>query len=173
MDATSLRPPPLDRTALREALGRFATGVTIVTTVNAAGQSIGLTANSFTSVSLDPPLVLWSLSLRSANLEAFRAAERFAVNVLASDQHALCRRFAQRLECDRFDGVPLAPSATGLPLLAGALATFECAMHSQHEAGDHIVFLGRVLHFDAAAGDALIFSGGRLLSSAQAPQLVA
>ncbi len=160
-----------DPAALRAALGQFATGVTIVTTVDAAGRRVGLTANSFTSVSLDPPLVLWSLSGRSASLQAFRDAGRFAVNVLASSQHELCRRFATRVEGDRFAGVDLAPSATGLPVIAGALATFECETHAQYEAGDHVVFVGRVLHYGAGAGDALIFRAGRMLSSRSATEL--
>lgn len=154
-----------DARALRDALGQFATGVTIVTTLDAAGRPVGLTANSFTSVSLEPPLVLWTLSRRSASLAAFQDAGRFAVSVLSADQHALCRRFAQRGATDRFDGVALAPSASGLPLIAGALATFECDTFDRHEAGDHLVFVGRVLHFGASTGDALIFRGGRMLSS--------
>lgn len=158
-------------TALRAALSQFATGVTIVTALTADGRRIGLTANSFTSVSLDPPLVLWSLSKRSANLTVFRDARHFAINVLSSDQHALCQRFAQRMEGDRFDGVALATSTRDLPVIDGALACFECEMHAQYEAGDHIVFIGRVEHFRAGDGDALIFRAGRMLSSSSAVEL--
>jgi flavin reductase (DIM6/NTAB) family NADH-FMN oxidoreductase RutF len=148
---------------LREALGAFATGVTIVTTVTGEGRPIGLTANSFTSVSLDPPLVLWSLSKRSANLESFRGASHFAVNVLSFGQQGLCMRFAQRCESDRFDGVALEDSTLGLPVLQDALASFECAKYDEYEAGDHVVFIGRVENYRKGSGEALIFSAGRLL----------
>lgn len=169
----SVAPGPTveNKHALRAALGQFTTGVTIVTTLAPDGRRIGLTANSFSSVSLDPPLVLWSLSKRSANLEAYRSANHFAINVLSSAQHELCQRFARRNEQDRFSGVALMPSEHGLPLLEGTLASFECEMHAQHEAGDHIVFIGRVTHYRASEGDALIFLGGRMLSSRQAVEL--
>lgn len=166
--ALPLAPAPGD---LRAALGQFATGVTIVTTVGPQGQRIGLTANSFTSVSLEPPLVLWSLSKRSASLDTFRNAGRFAINVLASDQQELCRRFAQRMDGDRFEGVALTPSETGLPLIEGTLASFECTTHAQYEAGDHIVFLGQVQHYRAINGEALIFRAGRMLTSAATVEL--
>ena len=91
--------------------------------------------------------------------------------MLASSQHDLCRRFAQRVDGDRFDGVELAASRTGLPILAGALATFECETHAQYEAGDHVVLVGRVLHWGAGSGDALIFRAGRMLSSRSAVEL--
>ena len=157
---------------LREALGSFATGVTVVTTRAVDGRRIGLTANSFTSVSLDPPLVLWSLSRRSANLEAFRGATHFAVNVLSAEQHALCWRFARPpVEGDRFDGVSLQPSAFELPVIEGSLAVFECARYDEYEAGDHVVFVGRVENFSKGSGDALIFSAGRVLSAATAAAL--
>lgn len=160
-----------DPAALRAALGQFATGVTIVTTIVPQGQRIGLTANSFTSVSLEPPLVLWSLSKRSASLELFCNAGSFAINVLSSDQHELCRRFAQRMDGDRFEGVPLAPSQSGLPLIEGTLAAFECSTHAQYDAGDHIMFLGRVQHYSATGGDALIFRAGRMSASTDTVEL--
>lgn len=150
---------------LRDALGSFATGVTVITTVTPQGQRIGLTANSFTSVSLEPPLVLWSLKKNSANLEIFRQATHFAVNVLSSRQKELCMRFASRIEGDRFDGVALDPSHLDLPLLADSLAQFECSSYDAYDAGDHVMFLGRVEHFCKGQGDALIFSGGRLLDT--------
>ena len=151
---------------LREALGSFATGVTVITTVTSEGQRIGLTANSFTSVSLEPPLVLWSLKKNSANLDVFRQAKHFAVNVLSSRQKELCFRFASRVEGDRFDGVALDPSRFDLPLLADSLAQFECSSYDAYDAGDHVMFLGRVENFCKGQGDALIFSGGRLLENA-------
>jgi flavin reductase (DIM6/NTAB) family NADH-FMN oxidoreductase RutF len=149
--------------SLRDALGSFATGVTVITTVTPEGQRIGLTANSFTSVSLDPPLVLWSLKKNSANLDVFRRATHFAINVLSREQKDLCFRFASKVEGDRFDGVPLEPSRFDLPLLAHSLARFECARHQEVEAGDHVMFLGRVEEFRKGQGEALIFSGGRIL----------
>ncbi len=169
--ATACLPGADMQKKLREALGSFATGVTVVTTVTPDGRRIGLTANSFTSVSLEPALVLWSLNRRSANLEAFRAAGHFAINVLSAEQHALCWRFAKPLEGDRFDGVRLAPSELQLPLIEDSLATFECSKYDEYEAGDHVVFVGRVENFSRGAGDALIFSAGRILSSASAVAL--
>lgn len=160
-----------DPVALRAALGQFATGVTIVTTIGPQGQRIGLTANSFTSVSLDPPLVLWSLSKRSASLELFCNAGSFAINVLSSDQHELCRRFAQRMDGDRFDGVTMVPSQSGLPLIEGSLAAFECTTHAQYDAGDHIMFLGQVQYYNVFGGDALIFRAGRMLASTEIVEL--
>lgn len=175
MSTTSAIPCSADALAaqkkLREALGSFATGVTVVTTQAADGRRIGLTANSFTSVSLDPPLVLWSLSRKSANLDAFRAATHFAVNVLSAEQQSLCWRFARPVEGDRFDGVSLQPSAYQLPVIEGSLAVFECAKYDEYEAGDHVVFVGRVEHFAKGSGDALIFSAGRVLSAATAAAL--
>ena len=154
---------------LRDALGSFATGVTVITTVTPEGQRIGLTANSFTSVSLDPPLILWSLKKNSINLDVFRNATHFAINVLTSQQKDLCYRFASKVDGDRFDGVALEPSRFDLPLLADSLARFECSKHHEHEAGDHVMFLGRVEVFCKGHGDALIFSGGRILEPAPVP----
>lgn len=151
---------------LREALGSFATGVTVITTVTPEGQRIGLTANSFTSVSLDPPLVLWSLKKNSVNLDIFRNATHFAVNVLSNHQKDICYRFASKVDGDRFDGVQLEPSQFDLPLLADCLARFECSRYHEYEAGDHMMFLGRIENFCKSQGDALIFSGGRILEPA-------
>lgn len=155
--------------SLREALGRFATGVTVITTRTPQGQAIGLTANSFTSVSLEPPLVLWSLRKSSANLESFRLATHFAVNVLSSHQKDLCHRFSGKVSGDRFDGIALEPSRFSLPLLADSLAHFECVKQHEYEAGDHVMFLGRVENFCQGPGEALIFSAGRLLTATAQP----
>jgi flavin reductase (DIM6/NTAB) family NADH-FMN oxidoreductase RutF/pimeloyl-ACP methyl ester carboxylesterase len=131
---------------LRDALGCFGTGVTIITTVDPAGEPIGLTANSFTSVSLDPPLILFSLARQSANLSTFTQAERFAVNVLHIGQQPLANRFAQR-GGPRFEGVDWSiMSEKGSPILGGALASFDCLTHAVHEGGDHLIFIGRVHH---------------------------
>jgi len=169
--ATTCIPDLEAQKKLREALGSFATGVTVVTTTTPDGRRIGLTANSFTSVSLDPPLVLWSLNRRSANLDTFRCADHFAINVLSAAQHALCWRFARPTEGDRFDGVALTPSRLQLPVIEDSLATFECSKYDMYEAGDHVVFVGRVEDFSKGSGDALIFSAGRILSAATAAAL--
>lgn len=128
---------------LRDALGNFATGVTVVTTLDAQGASVGLTISSFSPVSLNPPLILWSLVNTASSREAFLQHPRFAINVLAADQHALALQFASRSP-DRFNGVAVELSASGLPLLTGALAWFECKRFAEHLAGDHTIFIGEV-----------------------------
>jgi flavin reductase (DIM6/NTAB) family NADH-FMN oxidoreductase RutF len=152
-------PAALDERHLRAALGRFATGVTVVTTRTPEGKLEGLTANSFSAVSLDPPLVLWSLRASAPSLESFKAAGHFAVNVLAASQHGLCRRFATSAR-DKFAGVVHAPGLGGCPLFAGALATFECSTEAQVPGGDHVVFFGRVRRAAFAEGPPLIVSAG-------------
>ncbi len=146
---------------LRDALGCFATGVTIITTIGEAGEPIGLTANSFTSVSLDPPLVMFSLAKSSANLETFTKAGRFAVNVLHIGQQPLSNRFASR-EANRFEGVDWEMRIPdGSPILAGTLASFDCRTHACHEGGDHLMFVGEVLHawFEPHRDPLLYFKG--------------
>lgn len=146
--------------ALRDALGAFATGVTVVTALDPEGRAIGMTVNSFNAVSLDPPLILWSLSLASPNLEAFRRAGRFAVNVLAEDQQALSERFAQR-NSDKFAGIDWRGGLGGTPLLAGCCAVLECRNEAQHAGGDHLIFIGRVERFARQERAPLLFHGGR------------
>lgn len=143
----------------RRALSRFATGVAVMTTLQDTGVPAGVTVNSFSSVSLEPPLVLWSLALSSSMFVHFERGGHFGVNVLARDQTELSRRFATR-GLDRFAGVSWAPGPTGVPLLANVLATFECAVQDRHPAGDHVIFVGRVLHYREAAGDPLVFHSG-------------
>ena len=137
-----------DPRELRRALGRFATGVTVVTTRGPGGKPEGLTANSFSSVSLDPPLVLWSLACGAASLPAFVQAGWFAVHVLGSHQHGLSSHFATRT-ADKFAGLGFTDGLGGCPLLAGSLARFECSVHSRVDAGDHVIFLGRGRAHDA------------------------
>jgi flavin reductase (DIM6/NTAB) family NADH-FMN oxidoreductase RutF len=146
--------------SLRDAYGRYATGVAVITTMTPAGAPVGLTVNSFSSVSLDPPLVLWSLMRSSTSLPVFRDANRFAVNVLADDQQHLSTRFASRVE-ERFAGINWEPGLGGIPLLPGCLAYFECSTHSHVEAGDHVVFLGRVHRFEHRDGAPLLFFASR------------
>jgi flavin reductase (DIM6/NTAB) family NADH-FMN oxidoreductase RutF len=149
----------MDERHLRDALSRFATGVTVVTTRTEDGKLEGLTANSFSAVSLDPPLVLWSLRASAPSLPSFKAAGHFAVNVLAASQHALCRRFATPSR-DKFEGVGHAPGLGGCPLLAGALVTFECSTETHVAGGDHVIFFGRIRRAAFRHGAPLIFSAG-------------
>jgi flavin reductase (DIM6/NTAB) family NADH-FMN oxidoreductase RutF len=144
----------------RNALGLFATGVTIVTTRTSAGDPIGLTANSFSSVSLSPPLVLWSLSLRSPNLPNFLQATHFAVNVLAQDQIALSQRFARPMP-NKFEGVAYCLGSSGMPLIEGVAAQFECRTEARHYSGDHVIFIGHVLKYSYNERPALGYFRGR------------
>ena len=139
----------------------FATGVTIVTARTADGSVVGLTANSFNSVSLDPPLVLWSLATAAASLPAFRGGSHYAINVLAADQKALAERFALK-GADRWAGVVFTEGMGGAPLLTGACATFECFNRSRYEEGDHVIFVGEVERCSWRKGASpLLFHGGR------------
>ena len=145
----------------RSALGMFATGVTIVTILGTDGQPTGLTANSFNSVSIEPPLVLWSLSRQAASMEAFRTGTHYAINVLAADQRELAERFANR-NADRWSGVETTRGAGVAPLSAGAAATFECFNRSRYEEGDHVIFVGEVERCTRREGASpLLFHGGR------------
>lgn len=159
MNATPRPAPPPDAQAFRLALGRFPTGVCIMTTLGGAGEPVGLTVSSFNSVSLDPPLVLWSLQRRSPSLPVFRDAQRFAVSVLAEDQAALSNRFASRIP-DRFAGVRTSPGSGGLPLIDGAAAHFECATWRHYDGGDHLIILGRVERFAHWLRAPLVFACG-------------
>ena len=155
------QPPTFSPQEFRSALGMFATGVTIVTARTANGEVIGLTANSFNSVSLAPPLVLWSLSRAAASLPAFSAGSHYAINILAADQRTLAERFAMR-GADRFSGVSFDEGAGGAPLLHGAAATFECFNRSRYEEGAHVIFVGDVERCTWRDGAApLLFHGGR------------
>ncbi|MFB0934546.1 MAG: flavin reductase family protein [Propionivibrio sp.] len=130
----------------REALGRFPTGVTIVTALSPDGTPIGVTISSFNSVSLDPPLILWSLSTNSPKLEAFRQASHYAINVLASNQRELSNRFASRAE-DRFADVDVLEGLECVPLIKDCCAWFECTHEAQYPGGDHLIFIGHVQRF--------------------------
>jgi len=145
--------------AFRDCLGKFATGVTVVTCTDAAGTPCGITANSFSSVSLEPPLILWNIAKVSNSLRAFLDAECFAVNVLAAEQKAVSTHFA-RSDHTLFDDVEYDLSDSGVPLLPGTLATFECRTHQVHDSGDHYIIIGEVTAFSAGDGDPLLFFGG-------------
>jgi len=148
----------------RTALGMFATGVTIVTARTATGELIGLTANSFNSVSLDPPLVLWSLARAAGSMPAFSTGSHYAINILAAGQKDLAERFALK-GADRWAGVDFTEGSGGSPLLAGAAATFECFNRSRYEEGDHVIFVGEVERCSHRAGASpLLFHGGRFFT---------
>src|SRR2546423_12400621 len=134
--------PNFDGRALRDAFGSFATGVTIVTTCGPAGADIGLTANSFSSVSLDPPMVPWSLARTSSSIDAFRNCAHFAVHILSADQEALSARFASN-GIDRFGGLALDRGPDGIPMLPDCMARFACKRAYQYEGGDHVIFVDR------------------------------
>lgn len=150
---------PQDKLALRSALGTFATGVTIVTALSPDGTPAGFTANSFTSVSLEPPLLLVCLAHTAASYGIFRAAESFAVNVLEVGQEETAKRFASR-GADKFGPTAWAEGTRGAPLIKGSLAIFDCALHQRLKAGDHDILMGRVLGFSIHDGEALLYHRG-------------
>lgn len=159
---------PIDTAVLRAALGSFPTGVTIITTRGPNGEPVGLTCNSFNSVSLEPPLVSWGLRLASSNLDAFRQAPSFTVHVLAERQNELSTRFASRAVADKFAGLPWHAGLDGAPVLEGCVATFECRKFAEHVAGDHALFLGQVVRFEHKGGeDSLVFYRGAYMALAQ------
>lgn len=166
--ASAAAAPDFDAQHFRRALSQFATGVTVITT-RASAQSvtagappfIGITASSFNSVSLDPPLVLWSMATRANSLPMFRDGTHYIINVLSASQLELCLRFAT-LKGDRFAGVDYRLSSTGLPILSNALAWFECHNRSRYDEGDHVIFVGEVERCGVPeSGDGpLVFQGG-------------
>ncbi len=149
-----------DSRELRNALGRFPTGVTVITARAPDGQRVGLTANSFSALSLDPPLVLWSIVRKSSSLPAFEAAGHFAINVLAAHQSDMSHRFATP-QTDKYAGLQYQEGFGGAPLLHGALATFECKTETTVQGGDHLLFIGRVHKIRYGHGEPLIFNAGR------------
>lgn len=156
--------PEFDTTHFRQALSQFATGVTVITTRVDNGSFIGLTASSFNSVSLSPPLVLWSLANDASTLPAFTDNSHYVINVLAASQAHLAEQFARR-GVNRFDGVEFTLSRTGLPILKGVSAWFECHNRSRYPEGDHVIFVGEVEQCDVAPQPGLVFHGGRLMES--------
>jgi len=133
----------LDSRALRDAFGCFATGITIITTADTNGTLYGVTANSFTSLSLEPPLCLFCLDYKAMSFDAFQASRHFAVNVLGEDQEGLSAHFA-RSQPDKWNGVEYSTWETGSPILPGCLANLECDTHAIHEGGDHVIVVGRI-----------------------------
>ena len=143
----------------RQILGTFATGVTVVTACSKTGELAGLTINSFTSVSLDPPLILWCLANSSDNLELFQTTKRFAVNILAADQKDISLHFAKRQK-DKFDYLPYRTGLDGNPLLENCVSWLQCRTVAQYVAGDHTVFIGEVEQIESSGKDALLYHQG-------------
>jgi flavin reductase (DIM6/NTAB) family NADH-FMN oxidoreductase RutF len=154
-----------DAREFRRALGMFPTGVAVVTARAASGAFVGLTINSFSSLSLEPPLVLWSLNAASPSLGAFDRAQHFAVNVLAEDQVELSKRFASQRP-NKFAHLEVRAGVDGVPLIAGCAAHLECRTYARHNGGDHILFIGHVerLGYDTHKRP-LVFYGGRYLTA--------
>lgn len=150
--------PGTDADSFRAALGSFVTGVTVVTTDSPEGP-VAIVANSFASVSLDPPLVLWSPAKSSRRFEHFAGARRFAVHVLAAGQRDICTAILQSKTA--ISKVPTHLSHCGMPIIEGALATFECNLETTHDAGDHVIIVGRVTKAHHGGGDPLVFHGGK------------
>jgi 3-hydroxy-9,10-secoandrosta-1,3,5(10)-triene-9,17-dione monooxygenase reductase component len=150
----------VDQRAFRAALGRFVTGIAVVTTRGPNGKPEGLTANSFGALSLDPPLVLWCLAKSAQSLPAFEICDYFAINVLGAEQRPLSHQFATRA-IDKFAGVEWTEGLGGAPVFAGCLARFECRHDRRFDGGDHVIFVGHVERFAHADGEPLLFNGGR------------
>ncbi len=150
--------PTADPKGFRNALGRFATGVTVVTCHGPDGP-IGITANSFASVSLDPPLVLWSPAKSSSRHDIFVGAKSFAIHVMSDDQADICTGFVKNWSA--FDGLDWSTNVDGTPLINGCLARFECTQEVCHDAGDHTIIIGRVTAAEIGSGNPLIFASGQ------------
>jgi 3-hydroxy-9,10-secoandrosta-1,3,5(10)-triene-9,17-dione monooxygenase reductase component len=150
---------PFDQREFRNALGTFTTGVTIITACQADGKLVGVTANSFNSVSLDPPLVLWSLSKSSNSLAAFEAAEYWAVHILSHDQDQLATHFSKRGH-DKFAGLDLETGMGGAPLLDGCTTRMQCKTAYRYDGGDHIIMVGEVMHFEHSDIAPLVYQRG-------------
>jgi flavin reductase (DIM6/NTAB) family NADH-FMN oxidoreductase RutF len=150
---------PIDPRDFRNALGTYGTGVTIITATAADGKPYGITCNSFASVSLNPPLVLWSLGVYSSSLTVFQNASHFTVHVLGTSQQALADKFARSSE-DKFAGVEWAPGLGNAPVLAESVAHFQCRSVNRYYGGDHVIFLGAVEAYAYDAGQPLLFARG-------------
>lgn len=159
-----------DRRDFRRALGQFATGVTVVTARSTDGRRIGVTVNSFSSVSLNPPLILWSLARQAQSFADFANCTHFAVNVLEAKQHHLSRQFSTPLP-DKFAGVEFAEGKAGLPIVSGAIAQFVCRKVKQYDGGDHVIFVGEVEEYKYSDGEPLVFHSGRYRIATHHPDI--
>lgn len=153
------RHPVVDAPTLRRAFGQFATGVTVVTTIRGDDKPVGVTVNSFSSLSLEPPLLLWSLARNSGSCADFEAATHFAVHVLGRDQVALSQRFASR-GFEKFEGITWDRGVAGVPLLEGCVARFVCEKREQWPGGDHTIFIGSPCDIAASGREPLVFHAG-------------
>ena len=158
--------PSTDALAFRQALGNFTTGVTVITTDSAEGP-VAIVANSFASVSLDPPLVLWSPAKSSRRFEHFAGSRRFAIHVMAADQQDICTQIIKSKSAIGL--IPHQLSHCGMPLIDGALSTFECTLEATHDAGDHVIIVGRVTRAQHTQGEPLTFHAGQYGSFAPKP----
>ncbi len=154
-----------DASSLRETLSHFPTGVVVAATCGDGGAPVGLTISSFNSVSLEPPLILWSLALTAPSLSAFRAHDSFSINILSSEQQALCMQFAKPSE-DKFSGVDWRPGHGGAPVIQNALAVLECQVYRRYEGGDHEIYVGEVIQIDSTDRKPLVFHRGQFVELA-------
>lgn len=167
------RETSLDPKEFRQALGTFTTGVTIITACDQSGHPVGVTANSFNSVSLDPPLVLWSLARKSQSLAAFENAGHWAVHILAHDQNELSGRFARSVSgLEKFDGVNYEKGLGNAPLLAGCTTRLQCRTANIYDGGDHIILVGEVLKFDKCNTPPLVFQSGNYAIATSTTQTI-
>ncbi|MDE2599858.1 MAG: flavin reductase family protein [Rhodocyclaceae bacterium] len=160
MTTERLSNPNLNPAMLRQAFGSFATGVTVVTACDADGRLVGLTANSFSAVSLNPALVLWCISLTTPSFAVFRDCRHYAINVLSADQEDISNRFANPSP-DKFAGIDWTPGASGVPMLDGCIANFECRNAHQYPGGDHLILVGQVESYRVEMDAPLLFFGSR------------
>ncbi|WP_114283993.1 flavin reductase family protein [Candidatus Halocynthiibacter alkanivorans] len=158
--ATDITQTEIDPLALRDVLGKYATGVTVVTTLGDNGAPVGLAANSFTSVSLDPPLILWSLALKAPSLGAFREHSSFVINIMCEESKDLVMNFS-RPSTDKFAGVDWQPGLDGAPVLTAASATLECETVERISGGDHEIYIGRVRRISKSEKAPLLFHQGQ------------
>jgi flavin reductase (DIM6/NTAB) family NADH-FMN oxidoreductase RutF len=159
-----------DRRDYRRALGQFATGVTVVTACTPDGRNIGMTVNSFSSVSLNPPLISWSLSRQAQSFSDFTTITHFAVNVLEAKQHHLSRQFSTPVP-DKYAGVDFVKGKAGVPMLNGVIAQFICRKVRQVDGGDHLIFLGEVEEYRYNDGEPLVFHSGRYRVATRHPDI--
>lgn len=153
-----------DTRHFRHALSQFATGVTVITATSADGSMLGITATSFNSVSLQPPLVLWSLGIQASSMAAFAASSHYVINILAADQAELANRFASKV-ANRFDGVDFTLSDNGQPILRNSVGWFECTNRSRYPEGDHVIFVGEVVRCEFVSRAPLVFHAGSYAST--------
>jgi flavin reductase (DIM6/NTAB) family NADH-FMN oxidoreductase RutF len=158
-----------DSKQFRGALGSFTTGITVITSRSKDGRDFGLTATSFNSLSLDPPMVLWSLDRKSSNADAFEKVDAFAIHVLAADQEHICKQFSTR-GIDRFAGISCTRGHDDVPVIPGCLAVFECRIAHRYQGGDHVIMVGEVLALNTTPRDPLIFFGGKVSTPFEAAE---